>query len=239
MNPLKCGILAAGRGERLCDRTELKPLVQIAGKPLIVHVLNGFAELGAVDVSIIINEVSTAVRDLVASREWPFAINWIVATTASSMHSFLRLMEAMADGGDAGPFLISTVDTIVPHEALLAFHSSAANSSDDVILAVNEPAEDDNPLWVQCDEMNGVTLLGDAAAGVAAQATAGIYAVRPGILAEANSAKASGLMSLRSFLALLLDRGYRFRAVAIGNSVDVDRAPDIIAAENLLQQTRT
>ncbi len=227
---MKAGILAAGRGERLRDSGELKPLVAVAGRPLIAHVLRSFREIGVEQVAIIINEDSTRVREVVEAEAWPFAIKWIVKTTPSSMHSFLELVRHLAAREDDGPFLIATVDTVLKPQQLAAF--AAATNSAAVALGVNQPGEDDNPLWVTSDETQRVVRFGDP---VARQATAGVYLVRTTILDEAEAAENDRLMSLRSFLGRLLERGYEISAIPIGNSVDVDRSADIIAAEKLLE----
>jgi FMN phosphatase YigB (HAD superfamily)/choline kinase len=234
---IKAGIFAAGQGARLRSIGQPKPLITIGGQPLIAHVLESFAEVGASEVAIIINEEPAAeVQRAVAERRWPFALRWIVKTTPSSMESFLRVIEALAADGSAGPFLISTVDTILPPNAVAGFFREAGGTESDVTLAVNAPAEDDNPLWVRCpDKSSQIVALGDDAAG-SGLATAGLYAVRPAILREAAAAREEQITSLRKFLGRLLERGYSIAAVPIANSVDVDRPSDIIAAEELISQ---
>ena len=118
---LRAGVLAAGRGERLrSSPTDLKPLARVGGTTLIERVLNSLAEAGANEIVVIINEDSKAVCDHVLTRSWPFALRWIVETTPTSMHSFLRLVETLADGND-GPFLLSTVDTVAGPNAYADF----------------------------------------------------------------------------------------------------------------------
>src|SRR5205085_8415905 len=49
--PLRAGILAAGRGERLRTQpTDLKPLARVSGETLIERVLNSIVEAGASEV---------------------------------------------------------------------------------------------------------------------------------------------------------------------------------------------
>ncbi len=233
---MKCGILAAGRGERLRGTGVLKPLVQVAGRPLICHVLDAFTEVAPDEVVVIINDAAAGVRAAVEAQKWSFALRWIVETTPSSMHSFLRLAEEL-NPTDPVPALVSTVDTIVAPSVFSFFHQrSVVQRENAIALAVNEPAEDDNPLWVKVDGKR-VTALGDAAKG-SSIATAGLYAVRATVLEQAESARRDSIMSLRAFLARLLDRGYSLGAVRIAKSIDVDRHADIIAAEKFLQQTR-
>ena len=109
---LRAGVLAAGRGERLRTTSQFKPLAKVGGQTLIERVLSSMTEAGAKEVVVIINEDSLAVRDHVVALKWPFVLRWIVESTPTSMHSFLRLIETLAADGDDGPFLLSTVDTV-------------------------------------------------------------------------------------------------------------------------------
>ena len=234
---LRAGVIAAGRGDRLRGEAQiLKPLVRVGGRTLIERVLASIGEAGPSEVVVIINEASTAVRDHVASHAWPFALRWLVETTPSSMHSFLRVVEALAAGDDPGPFLISTVDTVAPAGAYARFIGEARRHDADVTLALTTPASDDSPLFVQLDPRDGrtATAIGDAAASD--YATAGYYAVRSSILREADAARRDGVDALRGFLGRLLARGYRLHGVPSPDSIDVDRPPDVDAAEAFLRR---
>ena len=144
-------MIAAGRGDRLRHVTHtLKPLVRVGGRTLVERVLLSLAEARPVEVVIIVNETSVAVKDhVMESRQWPFAVRWIVETTPSSMHSFLRVVETLAEDGDRGPFLISTVDTIAAPGAFGAFAAASRESDADVTLAVTPPTDDEKPLLVR------------------------------------------------------------------------------------------
>jgi NDP-sugar pyrophosphorylase family protein len=225
----------------------LKPLVPIGGRTLVERVLSSLAEAAPSEVVVIVNEASTAVRDHVASRRWPFALRWIVETTPSSMHSFLRVVEELAADADDGPFLMSTVDTIAPPGEFAAFAGVSHDVEADVTLAVAPPPEDEKPLLVRLAENPGhpadpdrrralaVEAIGGAATG-APWATAGYYAVRRSILREADAARRDGLTALRAFLERLLARGYRVSGVPVAAGIDVDRPADIRAAEVFVRQ---
>ena len=232
---LRAGILAAGRGERLRrDPSELKALVQVAGETLIERVLRSMMEADASDVTVIINEDSRAIRDHVAGRDWPFAIHWIVETTPSSMHSFLRLVETLASDGGDGPFLLSTVDTVAGPGAYADFFETARTEEAAITLALTSPGDDEKPLLVRTATGNSrVEAFGDGD-----YATAGVYAVRPIVLREAEEARRDGIDALRKFLARLLERGYPIAGIPIARSIDVDRPADIEAAEIFLREAQ-
>lgn len=236
---LRAGVLAAGRGERLrTQSSHLKPLVRVGGRTLIEHVLESMAGAAASEVVVIINEDSLAVRDHVAAVDWPFALRWIVETTPTSMHSFLRLVETLAANGDEGPFLISTVDTVAGALTFSRFLAEARRLDQAAVtLALASPGNDQKPLLVRTAPGDSrIVAIGQAAAP-SDQATAGVYAVRPSILREAEAARREGLDALRTFLGRLLDRGYHLAGIPIAQSIDVDRPGDIRTAEEFLRST--
>jgi hypothetical protein len=162
------------------------------------------------------------------------------------MHSFLRVLDALAGDSHPGPFLMSTVDTVAPPGLYRSFAATAAALDADLVLAVNRPQPDDNPLLVGVaagtDRGAGVvTRIGDTVSGPCGPglfATAGFYMVRPTVLAEVDAARAEGLTALRLFLQRLLVRRYRIAAIEVGDSIDVDRVDDVAAAESLLRSVR-
>lgn len=235
--PLKAGVLAAGRGERLRGETNrLKPLVKVGGQTLIEHVLQAMADAAAAEVVVIINEDSLAVREHVSARAWPFKLRWIVETTPTSMHSFLRVIETLAAGGDEGPFLLSTVDTVAGPKTYARFITAAReNRQASVTLGLTAPGEDEKPLFVRmAPEDSRIVAIGDTAAP-SNYVTAGVYAVRASILREADAARQDGVEALRTFLGRLLDRGYDLAGIPIAESIDVDRPADIETAEAFLR----
>jgi NDP-sugar pyrophosphorylase family protein len=234
---LRAGVLAAGRGERLRSHTDhLKPLVKVGSQTLIEHVLDSMADARASEVIVIINEDSIAVRDHVAAVKWPFTLRWIVETTPTSMHSFLRLIETLAADGDDGPFLLSTVDTVAGAQTYARFITEARHlERPAVALALTSPGNDEKPLLVRTAPGDSrVVAIGEAAAP-SQYATAGLYAARGSILREAEAARREGVDTLRTFLKRLLDRGYHLAGIPIACSIDVDRPGDIRAAEEFLR----
>jgi NDP-sugar pyrophosphorylase family protein len=223
-------VLAAGRGERLRSRpTDLKPLTRVSGVTLIERVLHSIGEAGATEVAVIINEDSEAVRDHVVKSEWPFALRWIVETTPTSMHSFLRLVETLAGVENQGPFLLSTVDTVAGPNAYANFMERACRDDAAMALALTSPGNDENPLLVTTAGWRIERF------GAGEYATAGVYAVHPIILREAEAARRDGLDALRTFLVRLLERGYTLAGFPMTKAIDVDRPADIAEAETFLR----
>jgi NDP-sugar pyrophosphorylase family protein len=242
----RAGLIAAGAGARLrTGEAPLKPLITVGGETLVDRVLASISEVDPADVVVIVNEQSTAVRDHVARRARPFPVRWIVETTASSMHSFLRVVESLATDRQTGPFLISTVDTVAAPGEYLRFARSSADLDADVVLAVTPDWDDEKPLLVGVDDAGRVAAIGVAAgepapAGARRRlfATAGYYAVRATVLREAAAARSDGLAALRLFFGRLVERGYAVAAVPVAPAIDVDRPGDVAAAEAFVKQVR-
>ncbi len=107
-----------------------------------------------------------------------------------------------------------------------------------VTLALTAAGDDEKPLLVRMESDTArITAIGPKAAP-SELATAGIYAVRPSILREAESAQRDGLDSLRAFLGRLMERGYKLAGIPISQSIDVDRPTDIGVAEAFLNNMR-
>ncbi|MBI5366407.1 MAG: NDP-sugar synthase [Planctomycetes bacterium] len=230
---MRAGILAAGSGDRLkaggIDTP--KPLVRVAGRTLVDHLLGELAAAGARDASAITNEAFGAVADhLRGGTRLPVRLR--VKTTASSLESF---QEIAPDLGDA-PVLHSTVDAIHRPGALAAFAragAAAVAAGAAGALALTDFVDDEKPLRVLVDGGGRITRLGS---GVPASRwiTAGFYYFHPRVLAHFAEARARRLPSLRWFLELLVERGEVLAGVPVARTVDVDRPSDVVEAERLL-----
>jgi NDP-sugar pyrophosphorylase family protein len=234
---MRAGIFAAGFGSRLrlaaSDPDTPKGLVRVAGRPLVDWVLSDLATAGVTEAVVIINEESTSIRDHV-DRDSPVPVRWLVETTASSMHSFLRVLEELARDGRDGPFLMTTVDTIAPAGTFRRFLDAASTMPSDLVLALTTLIDDEHPLRIGIESGAG----GPApvtSVGTGPFATAGYYLVGRSVLQEAAAGRAAGFAALRVFLKHLFDRGYRISAVPMPDSVDVDRPADVASAERVLR----
>ena len=234
---MRAGIIAAGFGSRLqpagANREIPKGLVRVAGRPLVDWVLSDLAAAGISEAVVIINEASTSVRDHV-DRDSPVPVRWLVETTASSMHSFLRVLEELGRAGGDGPFLMTTVDTIAPSGTFRRFLDAASDTSSDLVLALTTLIDDEHPLRISIESDAGgpspVTAVGSGPF-----ATAGYYLVGRSVLREAAAGRGADFAALRVFLKHLFDRGYRISGVPMPDSVDVDRPADVASAERILR----
>lgn len=219
------GLIAAGEGSRLASLGRPKPLVEVAGVPLLARVLTNFEAAGIDRVAIIFNETEEDCAAF-ARTQFPDLVRTVVLrTTPHSLESFRTILAV----SPPGRLLIATVDTVCSPEAFAAFARAAEMApEDETILAVTPLVADEKPLWVMSDAAGRIRRVGGASGDAV---TAGIYAVSE--RARARTPPAS-LGRLREYLAWLCDAGEPMRAVSIGKAVDVDRPDDVRLAESLL-----
>ena len=177
---MKMGIIAAGTGERLAAGGVRipKPLVPIAGQPLIARAIAAGAAAGAGAVACIVNDLHPEVARFLRAERWPVPVEVVVKTTPNSMESLF----ALAPHLDGDPFLLSTVDAVfAPAEVARFLAAASALDGSDGVLALTRHVDDEKPLWAAVDERSRITALGAAAAG-GGFVTAGVYYFTPGDL---------------------------------------------------------
>ena len=229
--PVRGAIIAAGEGSRLrADGFRVpKPLVEVAGLPLIGAVLRNFTAAGVTALTIILNERERECVDWVRARFPALEIDFIVKTTASSLESFREVTAR----GPAGPLLVSTVDAWCAAEDFARFAAAAARRPDEAtVLAVTPLVSDEKPLWVTVGPGARVVAFGEADSGLV---TAGVYRVSDRARRLVPPAR---LGRLREYLAWLLEGGEPLYAEVIETVVDVDRGLDVASAEALARGAR-
>src|SRR5215831_17636748 len=118
------GIIAAGHGTRLrSDGYRVsKPMVPVAGRPLIDLTLDRFRAAGIRRLTIIINDTSDDCRQWLRDHAEDFDLDLIVRTTPSSYASF----QAVANRLAGAPAVISTIDAVMSVGAFCTFVRCAA-----------------------------------------------------------------------------------------------------------------
>ena len=223
------GIIAAGEGRRLREAgyTMPKPLVPVAGVPLLEGVVNNFVAAGIAPLTLIVNEDERECVAWLATRFPAVELRWIVRTTASSLESFSRVLAGAPDG----PIVMSTVDAWCrPADFVRFVEAARRRPADAVVLAVTPLIADEAPLWVTLDGSGRILRLGGDGGNAV---TAGIYLVPERVRALAPP---PGLGRLREFLAWLVTRGEMVYGETIDRVVDVDRAADVALAESMAHQ---
>ena len=218
------GIIAAGLGSRLRgDGYRVsKPMVRVAGRPLIEHALDRFRALGICRLSVIINEESEDCREWLDANGGDLNLDLIVRSTPSSYASFRLVAERL----DGAPAVITTIDSILTSTDFRAYVMAAAGfPADAVVLGLTDYVDDENPLWATLHVPDGRIrqLGGDGGSHV----TAGLY-VLP---AQRPAEPGAGFSRLRDYLTWLVAQGQPVYGIVLPRVFDIDRARDVVAAE--------
>lgn len=226
---MNAGIIAAGEGTRLAAAWPgtVKPLVPVAGFPLIGWTARGLLAGGAKRIVVLLNSKGGKAKEFLKtefkSTEWEF----LEADTASSWESF-RLVAGALSKGNREPFLISTVDCLLPPGAVARFVSGARELT---ALALTTFIDDEKPLWADLEADGRISALGPDARR-RRHATAGLYRLGPDL--AGRMPQAAAFPNLRSYWRSIVLSGTPVAGVDLGKTLDVDRPEDLRAAEEFL-----
>lgn len=220
------GVIAAGEGIRFkkVGIQTHKPLIPVAGFPLIGHTLNYFKMLGIRRVVIIFNELEMECVEWVRKNFSTLTLEFIVKSTKSSFESFWMVGQKLG----SGRHLISTVDSFCAPEELGKI--ARENGTENIFLGVTSFVDDEKPLWVNMDEKTGrITELGGKSGSCA---TCGFYNVRGELF---NQKPQTEIASLRYYLKWLIEQGVPAYGISLSNVVDIDSPKDVEVAEKMLK----
>jgi NDP-sugar pyrophosphorylase family protein len=224
-------IIAAGEGRRLREAgwTVPKPLVPVAGVPLLASTIENFRAAGVESIVVIVNEQARECASWARSRFPGLDLRVIVETTGSSLESFRRVLSACGSGPRV---LVSTVDAWCRPADFAAFAAAAMRRLESAsVLGVTSLVADENPLWVSLGPGGRVTALGEPRGDLV---TAGLYLVSDRVR---TAEPPPGLPRLRDYLAWLWRSGEPLYGEIVPNVVDVDRPDDVALAESLAAAT--
>ncbi|MBI4346852.1 MAG: NTP transferase domain-containing protein [Elusimicrobia bacterium] len=225
---MKAGIIAAGLGERLKVAGVPKPLVPVAGRPLVHWTAASLRYAGADSITVLLNSKGGAVRASLEAAfptiEWRF-LEW---DSPSSWESFRRVCLELSREADR--FVVSTVDVLARPEDVARFTHRALEEGHDAALAVTPFVDDEKPLWV--DVADGrVSAIGDDCRS-RDRVTCGLY----GVSAEmAGTLEGRSHERLRDFWMSMARERKRIAAIDIDKTIDLDRPEDVGAAEEFLR----
>jgi NDP-sugar pyrophosphorylase family protein len=218
------GIIAAGHGTRLrADGYRVsKPMVPVAGRPLIDLTLDRFRAVGIRRLTVIINDTSDDCRQWLRDHAGDFDLDLIVRTTPSSYASFQVVVNRLI----CAPAVITTVDAVMPVNDFCTFVRSAADlARNAVALGLTDHVDDENPLWATVDAVDGhIRQLGGSHGS---HVSAGLY----WLPAQRPAEPTTSFARLRDYLGWLVAERQPVCGIVLPRVFDIDRARDIAAAE--------
>jgi len=142
-------VLAAGFGSRLRARGDSKPLVEVAGQPLLRRVLAGLSEAGIDEAIVVLGHRSAAVEEALASWKLPFPVQTVTVADPSLPNGVSVLAAAPLLAGRA---LLVMSDHIVTPE-LYARLVAADTVPGELLLGVDRRI---GHAWIDEDDVTRV-----------------------------------------------------------------------------------
>src|SRR5437763_4714068 len=109
----KAVILAAGRGSRMRELTAdvPKPMIDVRGKPVLQHIIEGLRDAGIRDCLIVVGYRADAVQDFFGDRSrYNVAIQYKMQTAQDGTG---RVVDLARDFVGNGPFILAYGDILV------------------------------------------------------------------------------------------------------------------------------
>jgi NDP-sugar pyrophosphorylase family protein len=222
-------ILAGGRGSRLAaDGVETpKALVEVAGRPQIVNLIQTFEALGCDSITCMVREGITV--------DTPGRAAVRTCRTPSSLHTLVAGLGITPDG----PVFCAMVDTVMPAADWRRLYRGVAErlaAGSPAVLAVTPFVDDESPLYVVQNASGVVTDISDSrprGKQVRPVVTGGVYGFSP-VARRLATVAVSSLHRMRAFLKLLIELRIEVATVEVPRIIDLDHKRDLEAAERWL-----
>jgi len=116
-------VLAAGEGTRMRPLTAHtpKPMLPVAGRPLVVHCLEDAIAAGASRVTVVVGYEADAVRAALADREWPIPVE---AATQPTQRGTADAVRAARDTLRDEPFAVLNGDVLYDRASLASLYDA-------------------------------------------------------------------------------------------------------------------
>ena len=227
---MRFGIIAAGEGSRLAleGSGQPKPLVPIAGVPMIERLARIFMNCGADRIAVIVNDRNPDTASYVRRMSAHMPIDLVVNSTPTPMHSLKELAPYLG----RERFCVTTVDTVFREKELADMMKAFESTSYDGLMGVTSLIDDEKPLYVDTDSDMLIRGFLDEQGGCRF-VSAGIYALKAQALDVLAQCLESGQTRMRYFQRRLLEEGMRLKAFDMGRVIDVDHVGDIEKAQEI------
>jgi dTDP-glucose pyrophosphorylase len=231
----KAVLLAAGRGTRMRELTnELpKPMLQVRGKPVLQHIIEGMATAGVTDVLIIVGWRAEIVREFFGDGSGSgVRISYVTQVVQDGTG---KVVELARDFCGAEAFLLSYGDILVDPSNYLALVGPAADVEAIISVKRNEDVSKGGAVFVNENfEMTDLREKPQPGEPTSPWYNAGIYTFRPSIFEFTSRLQRSprGEFELTDAIRDLALSGSKVQALELaGDWADV-RDPEVLAQLN-------
>lgn len=230
---MRFAVIAAGEGSRLAGEglTVPKPLVPLAGQPMIGRLLDIMHNGGAESIAVIVNPANACTVEYLESLRNRIPLDVVVKSTESSMHSLYELIPYL----NGERFCVTTVDTVFRTDEFHRYLDCLNGSCADGVMGVTDFIDDEKPLYVGVGPTMDVTGYYDSENGCR-YVSGGIYGLRRNALPVLERCVEQGQSRMRSFQRQLVASGLHLQAFAFSGIIDVDHVSDIAKAEELIME---
>ena len=231
----KAVLLAAGRGTRMRELTAdiPKPMIEVRGKPVLQHIIEGLRDAGVQRFLVIVGYHADAVRNFFGDgSRYKIDINYAVQEVQDGTG---RVVELARDFADDSPFVLSYGDILVDRENYKSIVDLANDVEATVSVKRNEDVSKGGAVFLS-EQMELVDLREKPKPGEPTSPwyNAGLYAFRPSIFEFTAKLKPSprGEYELTDAIRELARSGKKVKALELsGDWADV-RDPEILARLN-------
>jgi NDP-sugar pyrophosphorylase family protein len=225
-------LLAAGHGSRLRPVLGNKPkfLLEVDGKPLLVHQLNNLQLSGATEVIIVVRPEYKTITDEVLGHA-PKNISSTIITRGSSSG-----FESFCSAGDlvrGQRFILLTIDSIFQKQDLTRFRDQHAVLTDEFLVGSTSYIVDEKPSYVVVDQ--SLKVINIVRNHNSQFVTAGIYSCPPDFYDYTNQAIAMGINSMTNYLGFYVHQKRPGILFVFPKMIDIDTPEDIRLAEEWLK----
>ncbi|MDY6775280.1 MAG: sugar phosphate nucleotidyltransferase [Halobacteria archaeon] len=227
---MKAVILAAGEGRRLKPLTNLrpKPMIPVANKPLLEHVVEAVAEAGIDETVIVVGYKRERIQSYFGDgNDWDVSVEYAAQERQLGTGHAVLQAEEYVDGD----FVVLNGDRMIESDVVESIVDKHRDG-DGTVVAVTRADEpsDYGVVETEGDEVVSITEKPPEYETQTDVINAGVYGFDVSVFDEIRDTPtgADGEISITSTLSRLIDRSQRVRAVRSEMWIDVSHLWDLI-----------